>query len=108
MDQLSGEFLASEASFAINGHMKHSVLPEPVPVETNKSAPSKAVSSAETWWQKGDGYTPRFASASLLKYPFSQSGSFSDNWIPCIEVLYAGDDSTYGFLYNTPSLSSFP
>ena len=48
MDQLAGLFFASVANFAINGHMKHSVLPEPVPVDTNRSWPSNAASKADT------------------------------------------------------------
>ena len=39
---------ASLTSRAIIGQRKHSVLPEPVPVDTNKSFPSKAPVSALT------------------------------------------------------------
>ena len=40
--------LASIANFAISGHIKHSVLPEPVPVATNKSFPDTDSSNALT------------------------------------------------------------
>ena len=43
----SFEFLASVAIFARRGHIKHSVLPEPVPVDTNRFSPFVAASSAE-------------------------------------------------------------
>ena len=35
----SGRFRASSIHFAMIGQRKHSVLPEPVPVDTNKSFP---------------------------------------------------------------------
>lgn len=43
------EFLASSAIFARSGHIKHSVLPEPVPVDTNRFSPLVAASSADIW-----------------------------------------------------------
>ena len=48
IDQLAGVFRASAASFASKGHIKHSVLPEPVPVETKRSFPANAASNAST------------------------------------------------------------
>ena len=46
--QEAGAFLASSANFASNGQRKHSVLPEPVPVETKRFSPLVAASSAAT------------------------------------------------------------
>ena len=61
------EFRASSAIFARSGHIKHSVLPEPVPVDTNRFSPLVAASSADIWWANGDGKTPIPASANCKK-----------------------------------------
>ena len=89
---VSGVLRASEVSFAIIGHMKHSVLPEPVPVATNKSFPSMAVSSALIWCLKGAAYTPKFASANFLKKVRIHSGILALS-MPFGTETYAGDDS---------------
>ena len=90
------EFLASVAIFARSGHIKHSVLPEPVPVDTNRFSPLVAASSADIWWANGDRNTPSPSFASCKKYSFIH-GSMDAASMPFCTVTYAGDDSIKGF-----------
>ena len=59
--------LASVAILARSGHIKHSVLPEPVPVDINKFSPLLAASSAAIWCANGEEKTPIPASANCKK-----------------------------------------